>query len=165
MRSLAFTSTGQDYWNQWAANCCSCGLCTLFSCPEALFPKEACDQSKAEMREAGIKWTGPAPATPHPMRDGRRVPIKTLTKRLQVQDYDVHASVLSEVLQPKRVVVPLKQGAGVANKAIVKNGDKVKIGQPLGEIPANSLGAIVHAPFSGEVKAVTEASVIIERES
>ena len=165
MRSLAFTSTGQEYWNQWAANCCSCGLCTLFSCPEELFPKEACDQSKAEMRKAGLKWTGPAPTSPHPMKDGRKVPIKTLTKRMHVQQYDVETPVLAEPLRPKRVIVPLKQGAGVANKALVKNGDKVKAGQPLGEIPGNSLGAIVHAPFSGIVSLVTEANVIIERES
>ena len=49
MRSLAFTETGADYFNQWAAMCCSCGLCTLYSCPEELFPKEACDDAKDEM--------------------------------------------------------------------------------------------------------------------
>ena len=59
MRSLAFTATGADYWNQWAAMCCSCGLCTLYACPEELFPKEACDDSKAEMRRQQMKWTGP----------------------------------------------------------------------------------------------------------
>jgi hypothetical protein len=54
MRSLAFTATDKAYWNQWAALCCACGLCTLFACPEELFPKEACDDSKAEMRKAGV---------------------------------------------------------------------------------------------------------------
>jgi len=52
MRSLAFTATGAEQWNQWAALCCSCGLCTLYACPEELYPKEACDQSKAEMKKA-----------------------------------------------------------------------------------------------------------------
>ena len=78
MRSLAFTATGQEHWNDWAALCCSCGLCTLYACPEELFPKEACDNSKAAMRAAGRKWAGPQTVKPHPMREGRRVPIKSL---------------------------------------------------------------------------------------
>src|SRR5512133_1515881 len=82
MRSLAFTATGADYWNQWAALCCACGLCTLYACPEELYPKEACDDSKAAMRQAGLKWTGPATVKVQPMRDGRRVPIKSLMHRL-----------------------------------------------------------------------------------
>src|SRR6185503_15365405 len=73
MRSLAFTATGKEYWNQWAALCCACGLCTLYACPEELFPKEACDDSKMEMRRANLKWTGKTEVKPHPMREGRRV--------------------------------------------------------------------------------------------
>ena len=61
MRSLAFTATGKEYWNDWAALCCSCGLCTLFACPEELYPKEACDQSKAEMRQQNVKWSHECP--------------------------------------------------------------------------------------------------------
>jgi Na+-translocating ferredoxin:NAD+ oxidoreductase RnfC subunit len=34
VRSLAFTATGKEHWNQWAALCCACGLCTLYGCPE-----------------------------------------------------------------------------------------------------------------------------------
>jgi Na+-translocating ferredoxin:NAD+ oxidoreductase RnfC subunit len=40
MRTLAFTATGKDVFNQWAALCCSCGLCTLYACPEELFPRK-----------------------------------------------------------------------------------------------------------------------------
>ena len=81
MRTLAFTGTGADYYNQWAAMCCSCGLCTLYACPEELFPKEACDDAKAVMRAKQIKWTGPMNPKPHAMADGRRVQfIKTLAK-------------------------------------------------------------------------------------
>ena len=46
MRSLGFTKTGEAYWNQFASLCCACGLCTLYACPEGLFPKEACDKGK-----------------------------------------------------------------------------------------------------------------------
>jgi Na+-translocating ferredoxin:NAD+ oxidoreductase RnfC subunit len=116
MRSLAFTATGAEYWNQWAALCCSCGLCTLYACPEELYPKEACDQSKAAMKEADVKWSGTQTVKPHPMRDGRRVPIKTLMKKLQILQYDQPAPLQEGVLAPRRVVLPLKQGAGSPNR-------------------------------------------------
>ncbi|HOB99365.1 MAG TPA: 4Fe-4S dicluster domain-containing protein [Verrucomicrobiota bacterium] len=164
MRTLAFTATGAEYWNQWAALCCSCGLCTLYACPEELFPKEACDNAKAEMRKAALKWTGKADVKPHPMHEGRRVPIKTLMKKLHVIEYDHPAEWREAALKPQRVVLPLKQGAGVANVPLVKAGDRVAAGQPLGEIPAKSLGAVLHAPFAGRVVSVTDR-IVLERAS
>jgi len=162
MRTLAFTATGAERWSQWAALCCGCGLCTLCACPEGLFPKEACDNAKAEMRRAAIEWTGRSDVKPHPMREGRRVPIKTLMKRLAIQEYDRPAEWRDMALDPRRVVLPLKQGAGVANLPMVKAGDRVAAGQPLGEIPAESLGALLHAPFAGRVVSVTDR-IVLER--
>src|SRR5512142_305723 len=69
MRGLGFTATGKASWDTLAQLCCACGLCTLYACPEALFPKEACDMSKAEMRKANIKWTGSLEVKTHPMRE------------------------------------------------------------------------------------------------
>lgn len=162
MRSLAFTETGKDFWNQWAALCCACGLCTLYGCPEELYPKEACDQAKNEMREAGQKWTGPQEVKPHPMRDGRRVPIKTLARKLHVEDYEAPAPLRPEPLEATRVTLPLKQHAGAPNEPLVKAGDRVEAGQPLGRVPEKALGAVVHAPFAGRVVSVNH-SVILER--
>lgn len=163
MRSLAFTATGAAHWNDWAAMCCSCGLCTLYACPEELFPKEACDQSKAEMRKANVKWAGPTAVKPHAMRDGRRVPIKALMKKLHIAHYD-HLAPLSEVmLAPRRVVLLLKQSAGSANVAIVKPGDRVGAGQPVGAVPDKALGAVVHAPFAATVAEVTANHIVLTR--
>jgi Na+-translocating ferredoxin:NAD+ oxidoreductase RnfC subunit len=162
MRSLAFTSTGKDHWNSWAALCCACGLCTLFACPEELFPKEACDQSKAEMREAGVKWTGPAEIKPHPMREGRRVPIQSLARRLHVLDYDHVAPWEPSTVRTSRLILPLRQGAGLPNHPLVKAGDRVQAGQPLGSIPEKSLGAILHAPCAAVVEAVTQHQILLK---
>ncbi|MBK9139859.1 MAG: 4Fe-4S dicluster domain-containing protein [Verrucomicrobia bacterium] len=162
MRSLAFTATGKEHWNHWAALCCACGLCTLYGCPEELYPKEACDQSKAEMRKANLKWTGPMTVKPHPMRDGRRVPIKTLMKKLHIQQYDHPAHWERLDFNPARVVLPLKQNAGAANLPLVKAGDRVAAGQMLGQIPDKALGAPVHAPFHGRVVSV-DTRVVLER--
>jgi Na+-translocating ferredoxin:NAD+ oxidoreductase RnfC subunit len=165
MRTLAFTATGKEVFNQWAALCCSCGLCTLYACPEELFPKEACDESKAEMRRKGQKWSGPVTVKPHPMHDGRRVPIKSLIRKLHLQAYDVPAPFSTERVHPRRLVLPLKQGAGVPNQAVVKVGEQVSKGQPVGMVPANAMGAVIHAPLPGRIIEVTEKQIILETAS
>lgn len=161
MRSLAFTATGAEYWNQWATLCCSCGLCTLFACPEELYPKEACDDSKAEMRRANLKWTGPTTVKPHAMRDGRHVPIKTLTRKLHVQQYDLPAPLWNGKVQPRRLVLPLKQSAGSPCLPQVKTGERVRAGQIIGAPAPNALGAILHAPASGEVERISDQEIIL----
>jgi len=163
MRSLAFTATGADYFNQWAAMCCSCGLCTLYACPEELYPKEACDDAKAQMRAKQIKWSGPMNPKPHPMHDGRRVPIKSLAKKLHVLEYDVPAPLSAESISPSRLVLPLKQSAGTACFAKVKLGERVSAGQVIGEPAQNALGAMLHAPMTGTVSEVSEQQIILER--
>jgi Na+-translocating ferredoxin:NAD+ oxidoreductase RnfC subunit len=163
MRTLAFTATGAAQFNQWATLCCSCGLCTLYSCPEELFPKEACDDAKAEMRRAQVKWTGPMNPKAHPMGDGRRVPIKTLTKKLHVQDYDLPAPFAPQPLTPSRLVLPLKQSAGTACLPKVKVGDRVNAGQIIGEPAPNALGAILHAPLTGRVQVANDQQIILQR--
>jgi Na+-translocating ferredoxin:NAD+ oxidoreductase RnfC subunit len=163
MRSLAFTATGAEYWNQLAALCCACGLCTLYACPEELFPKEACDTSKLEMRKANLKWTGKAEVKPHGMREGRRVPIKSLMKKLHIAEYDHPAHLEKLEFQPRKGVLALKQNAGAPNVPTVRAGDRVSAGQQVGRIPENTLGAVIHAPFSGIVEAVTDKHIILNR--
>jgi Na+-translocating ferredoxin:NAD+ oxidoreductase RnfC subunit len=163
MRTLAFTGTGAEYYNQWAAMCCSCGLCTLYACPEELYPKEACDDAKTAMRKAQVKWTGPMNPKPHPMGDGRRVPIKTLTKKLHVQDYDLPAPLITDEISPSRLVLPLKQSAGTACEAKVKSGDHVSAWQIIGEPAPKALGAILHAPMAGVIREVNSEQIILEK--
>jgi Na+-translocating ferredoxin:NAD+ oxidoreductase RnfC subunit len=163
MRSLAFTATGAEYFNQWATLCCSCGLCTLYACPEELYPKEACDDAKAEMRRASLKWSGPTTVKPHPMHDGRRVPIRTLTRKLHVEEYDLPAPLRANGVSPGRLVLLLKQSAGTACQPTVRVGDRVSAGQVIGTPAANALGAVLHAPLAGRVSEVTEQKIVLTR--
>jgi Na+-translocating ferredoxin:NAD+ oxidoreductase RnfC subunit len=163
MRSLAFTATGAAHWNALASLCCSCGLCTLFACPEELYPKEACDDSKAEMRKGNLKWTGNMEVKPHGMRDGRRVPIKSLMRKMGLEPYDAPAHLERIEFKPKRVLVALKQNAGQSNVPLVKAGERVCAGQQIGKIPEKALGAIIHAPFAGVVESVTDKHIILNR--
>ncbi|MEN9975586.1 MAG: hypothetical protein RLZZ282_1592 [Verrucomicrobiota bacterium] len=163
MRSLAFTATGKEHWNPWAALCCACGLCTLYGCPEELFPKEACDQSKAEMRKEHIQWSGSTEVKVHPMRDGRRVPIQSLMRKLAITEYDHPAHWTPKTIDPSRVVLLLKQNAGAPNTPVVQANERVVTGQPLGTVPDHALGAIIHAPFDATVTQVTDQHIVLTR--
>jgi Na+-translocating ferredoxin:NAD+ oxidoreductase RnfC subunit len=155
MRSLGFTMTGGDVWNQWSELCCSCGLCTLYACPEDLYPKEACDQGKHDRREAGLKFVQRKPVEVHPMKEYRRVPLSQLRKRLQVEEYETETPFSTAECRPPVVRIKLKQHAGVAAVAAVAVGAKVKCGQVVGRVAEGKLGANVHASIDGKVRTVT----------
>ncbi len=155
MRSLGFTKTGAAVWNQMAELCCSCGLCTLYACPEDLYPKEACDKAKEEMRNEGVKFIQSKPVKVHPMKEGRRVPLKQLIKRLNLQDYDVPAPYNHVKPEAGEVKILLKQHAGEAAVPVVKIGDRVLIGSIIASALKDKLSANVHASIDGTVTQVT----------
>jgi Na+-translocating ferredoxin:NAD+ oxidoreductase RnfC subunit len=161
MRSLGFTMTGGDIWNQWSELCCSCGLCTLYACPEDLYPKEACDLGKHDRRAAGLKFVQQKPVEVHPMKEYRRVPLSQLRKRLQVEEYETETPFREVECRPAVVRIKLKQHAGEAAIPTVEAGAKVKRGQVVGRVADGKLGAHVHASIDGHVRAVTAGYVEI----
>jgi Na+-translocating ferredoxin:NAD+ oxidoreductase RnfC subunit len=162
MRSLGFSTSGADLWNQWAELCCACGLCTLYACPEDLYPKEACDQAKHDMRAAGIQFKQTQEVEIHPMKEGRRVPLSMLRKRLKVEEYEREAPFADVKLEPRAVRLLLKQHTGVPAKPVVREGQKVAAGDPVARVESDQLGADIHASIAGKVKSVTNAVVEIE---
>lgn len=162
MRSLGFTKTGAAVWNQMAELCCSCGLCTLYACPEDLYPKEACDKAKIEMREADVKFIQQKPVKVHPIKDGRRVPLSQLIMKLKLQEYDVETPFNPKNISVEKVRVPLQQHIGKPAQPVVKKGDKVDAGQLIGKVPEGELGANVHSSINGKVKEVTTENIFIE---
>jgi Na+-translocating ferredoxin:NAD+ oxidoreductase RnfC subunit len=162
MRSLGFTKTGSSVWNQMAELCCSCGLCTLYACPEDLYPKEACDKAKMEMKEIGIKFIQQKPVKVHPIKDGRRVPLKQLIMKLKLHDYDVEAPFNPNEIKANSVNIPLQQHIGKPTQTVVKKGELVMVGQLIGKVPEGELGANVHSSIAGKVKEVTPISISIE---
>ena len=161
MRSLQFTKTGADVWNQMAELCCACGLCTLYSCPEDLFPKEACDNSKKEMKLQGTKYTQTKPPKVHPMKDGRHVPLKQLMQKLQLRDYDGHTPFNPQKVETENVKILLKQHVGEKAEPIVLIGDAVKKNQLIAKVPDGKLGANIHASITGMVTHVGDEYIKI----
>lgn len=162
MRSLGFTKTGASVWNQMAELCCSCGLCTLYACPEDLYPKEACDKAKIEMKNEGIKFIQQKPVKVHPIKEGRRVPLKQLVRKLKLEDYDVEAPFNSDKPDVKKVKIPLLQHIGKPAAPAVKKDEVIKAGEVIGKMDEGELGANVHASIGGKAKEVNENYILIE---
>lgn len=163
MRSLGFTLTGEAMWNQWAELCCACGLCTLYACPEDLFPKEACDKAKFDMRQAGIKFKQTKEVVVHPMKESRRVPQSQLRKRLKVDQYDVETPFEELDFKPEEVKIKLQQHIGKPAKPIVEIGEYVNEGQVIGEISENDLGSFIHSSINGKVAEITDQHILIKK--
>ncbi|MBL1211897.1 MAG: NADH dehydrogenase subunit [Ignavibacteriae bacterium] len=163
MRSLEFTKSGEALWNQFADLCCSCGLCSLYSCPEDLYPREACDQGKAENKKMGTRYEQPKPVKVHPIKDGRRVPLKQLMKKIDLYNYQADTPFNKEMPDPKRVKIMLQQHIGAAAKTKVKEGSPVKKGDMIGEIEDGKLGAPVHSSINGKIEEVTETYIVISK--
>ncbi len=161
MRGLAFSASGSKQWNQWAELCCGCGLCTLYACPVDLYPKEACDQAKRDLRDAGIKFRQQKPVEIHPMKEGRRVPLAMLRKRLKLEGYERPAPFAEFDLRPPAVQLKLLQHAGVPAHPVVRVGQKVKAGDVVGNLNSAEMGAQIHSSIDGTVGTVTEDHIEI----
>jgi hypothetical protein len=134
----------------------------LYACPEDLYPKEACDKAKTEMREAGIKFIQQKPVKVHPIKEGRRVPLKQLIMKLKLQDYDAEAPFYPKKISIGKVKITLQQHIGKPAEALVIKGEVVKEGQMIGKVPDGELGANIHASIKGKVKEVTKEFILIE---
>jgi Na+-translocating ferredoxin:NAD+ oxidoreductase RnfC subunit len=161
MRGLGFNSTGATMWNDFAQLCSSCGLCTLYSCPEDLYPREACDEGKVSMRQAGYKYEQKKAPRIHPMKEARRVPLSQLRKRLKVDQFESEAPFDASPLKPSKVRIKLSQHVGTPAQAIVSPGTKVRKGQVIGQVADTDLGVDIHASIDGVVSDVTNEYVTI----
>ena len=73
---------------------------------------------------------------------------------IHVDEHKNTAGVRTEILPPPaEVVIPLSQHIGAPAHAIVKAGDRVLVGQKIGEV--EGLGCPVHSSVSGTVKSLT----------
>ncbi|MCW8804827.1 MAG: hypothetical protein OQK56_00070, partial [Ignavibacteriaceae bacterium] len=110
----------------------------------------------------GIKFIQQKPVKIHPIKEGRRVPLKQLIMKLKLQDYDVEAPFNSRNISIRKVRIPLQQHIGEPARSIVKKGESVEEGQMIGKISDGELGANIHASIKGKVAEVTEKFILIE---
>lgn len=167
MRNLLFTGRNGTLHSESALLCCECSLCSLYSCPEGLDPRNTCVSAKADLRAANITLKNSSIAKrpsfgPHPMRDFRKVPVNRLVAKLGLLPYKKEAPLTETSYSPARVRIMLSQHLGAPCAPVVSVGQKVAFGAKVGEAPAGQLGAPVHASIAGTVSAVTNRYVEIE---
>jgi len=161
MRSLEFTLMGEVnvIGTQF---CCECNLCSLYSCPENLDPKNVCTFAKRELMQQGKKWKVDAdPSRPRNLLSFRRAPIKKLMRKIGLWQYTNVGPLVQRSLTTPRAVLPLKQHAGAPAEPIVAAGDRVERGQLIADMPDGKLGAKIHASLTGTVEAVNDTEIII----
>ncbi|MBN2571409.1 MAG: 4Fe-4S dicluster domain-containing protein [Ignavibacteriales bacterium] len=163
MRALGFTKSGEEYWNQFASLCSSCGLCTLYSCPENLYPREACDQAKEKMKASNTKYEQKIPVKVHPMKEARKVPLKSLMQRLDLLEYEKQTPFNADKFVTNEVKILLKQHIGTKATPVVKVGEKVEKATLIGDIEEGKLGAKIHASISGSVGEITAEFIVIKK--
>lgn len=165
MRGLLFSLEGEDTWNHWGTLCCECGLCSLLACPEDLFPREACQQAKADLLPQGRGRLGPRETPkaiqPHPMYESRHTPLKQLVQRLGLRPFDGPSPMRSPDTLPSQLVLPLKQHAGAPATPQVTPGQRVRQGDLIADVAATDLGAPLHAPVNGTIEAVDDQRIIL----
>ncbi len=164
MRSLGFSTSGNAIWDEYADLCSTCGLCSLYSCPEDLYPREACVQGKEYLRNEKIKHVQPKEVKIHPMKNGRKVPLKQLMNKLNVRHLNYETPFQNNFPIPKEVKILMKQHFGISAKPIVVIGQKVEKGELIGKIDENQLGALIHSSIEGIVTHVSNEFVRIKSE-
>lgn len=169
MRSLGFNLVGQANV-QGTAFCCECNLCSLYSCPEDLDPKNVCAENKRRLAAASQRWDNPpfSPERPAHHLANRRAPMKRLMHKLGLSGFRNVGPLRAELLPAERVGIKLKQHIGAPCVPLVGPGVPVRKGQLIGRPPATdgkpALGAPVHASIDGVVRAVEDGVVWIERQ-
>jgi Na+-translocating ferredoxin:NAD+ oxidoreductase RnfC subunit len=166
MRSLEFNLVGEAnvVGTQF---CCECNLCSLYSCPEDLDPKNVCTQNKRRLAAEKKRWEKPPfnPQRPEMHLENRKAPMKRLFHKLGLDRFHNVGPLDERLLAADKVGIKLKQHIGAACEPAVKVGDRVTKGQVLGRPPVvngkPAMAAPVHASIDGRVAAIADGVVWI----
>lgn len=148
----------------YAYLCCDCGLCELYSCVVDLSARSIFNYLKTELAKEGIKNPHHrADLTANEFRNFRKVPVPRLLKRIELDDYTSHADLSNDEIKTSEVKLFLTQHVGAPSVPVVKIGDAVSEGMLIADIPADKLGAKIHASIDGRVKEVTDKYIIVSK--
>ena len=168
MRSLEFNLVGEA--NVIGTSfCCECNLCSLYSCPEDLDPKNVCTQNKHRLMAEKTRWENPPfnPKRADQHMKNRKAPTGRLMQKLGLRQFRNVGPMVERLIDTNRVGIKLKQHIGAPCAAVVAKGDQVSKGQVVGQRPVQdgkpALGAPVHTSIDGVVTGISDGVVWIER--
>ena len=148
-----------------SALCCGCGICTVIACQQMLDPQAVSMEIKGLLGKHGLKrQNNKAPEAVRPERASRLVSSSVLIDKLGIRKY-VKAKVERRdvAFNPSKIYIELKQHVGAPATALVKKGDKVKVGDIVAQTPPEALGTTMHASVNGTVSEVNNRFIIISR--
>ena len=90
------------------------------------------------------------------------MPIERLVSKLGIGAWDKPAPLRPLPHEPTRLVLSLKQSAGEPVTPSVREGQKVRAGDLLGEPEGGALGASLHAPITAHVESVSDVIVLVK---
>ena len=135
----------------------------MYACFQGLSPRSLIAEYKNGLRKNGIPVPKGVEAEPvRSAREYRRLPMQRLIARLGLTKYNVPAPLTEEAVKTSKVKILLSQHIGAPAAAVVKAGDKVKVGQVVGQAGDDKLGVCIHASMSGTVTEVTDKAVTIQ---
>ena len=148
-----------------SALCCGCGVCTVIGCQQMLDPQKISMEIKGSLGKHGLKrQNNKAPEKVRDIRASRLVSSAVLIDKLGIRKYVKDKVERRNVkFAPKTVYIELKQHVGKPASAMVKTGDKVKIGDVVARTAYEDLGTTMHASINGKINAVTDRFIIIEK--
>lgn len=169
MRSLEFNLVGEAnvIGTQF---CCECNLCSLYSCPEDLDPKNVCGQNKRRLAGEKKRWENPPfnPKRPELHMANRKAPMARLMTKLGLRQFRNVGPLNDTLLAASRVGIKLKQHLGAPCEPAVTVGQTVKKGQAIARPPVvngkPALGVPIHASIDGKVTAVDGNTIWIEKQ-
>ncbi len=167
MRSLEFNLVGEA--NVIGTSfCCECNLCSLYSCPEDLDPKNVCRQNKQRLAAEKKRWENPPfiPKRAQLHMNNRKAPTARLMQKLGLKQFRNVGPMVKQPLTTPRVGIKLKQHIGAPCEPVVTKGDQVRKGQLIGSRPVQdgkpALGTPVHASIDGIVAEIRAGVVWIQ---
>jgi len=168
MRSLGFNLSGEVN-EQGTQFCCECNLCSLYSCPEDLDPKNVCAENKRRLLAEGRRWQNPPfnPSRPGLHLNNRKAPMARLMSKLGLRQFRNVGPLREELLATEKVGIKLKQHAGAACRPLVAVGRRVRRGDLIGRPPVTdgkpALGAPIHASIDGIVADISHGVIWIAK--
>ena len=169
MRSLGFNLVGEANVIG-TAFCCECNLCSLYSCPEDLDPKNVCAQNKRRLAAERRRWENPPfrPQRAATHLANRKAPMARLMQKLALRQFRNVGPLHAEPVATNRLVVKLKQHIGATCRPVVAQGDRVRRGDVLARPEVTDgralLGVPIHASLDGQIERIDQTAIHIRVE-
>lgn len=147
-----------------ARYCSSCGVCEAYACHQGLSPRILLGVMKNRLRASGIRYPDyDGEIIPNKDANLKRVPLKRLVARLDLEKYTNPAPIYEEPINAKEVDIKLLQHIGAPAKPVVKVNDLVEIGDVIAMADESSMSVNIHASIKGTVTEITSTYIRIRK--